>query len=66
MGQLTLTFEWDGVTVHKETKGFKGGDCIKKTKFIEDALGTAGDRKLKAEYYAEEEQTEQQRNTQRN
>lgn len=53
MAEIILTFEWDGKTVNKETKGFTGNDCVKKTKFLEDALGTAGTRKLKAEYYAE-------------
>jgi len=53
MAEIILTFEQDG-TVHKETKGFTGGDCVKKTEFLEKALGTAGKRTLKAEYYARE------------
>ena len=37
--EITLTFEWDGQTVHKETKGFKGKSCAKETQFIDEALG---------------------------
>lgn len=51
--EIILTFEWNG-TVHKETKGFKGGECVKKTDFLDKALGTAGPRTLKADYYAKE------------
>jgi len=54
MAELILTFDWDGETVHKETKGFVGKSCTAKTKFIEEALGTAHDRKYKAVYYEEE------------
>jgi len=55
MAEMILTFEWDGHTVKKETKGFVGSGCITKTKFIEDALGTAKNRKKKAEYYESKE-----------
>jgi hypothetical protein len=58
MAELVLTFDWDGKTVHKETKGFVGSTCVSKTKFIEDALGFANDRKFKMEYY-EEKDTDQ-------
>ena len=51
MAELILTFDWDGKTVHKETKGFTGKECVSKTKFIEEALGTVGDKKFKSEYY---------------
>ena len=52
MGELILTFEWDGTTVHKETKGFKGKSCTEVTKFIDKALGgETSNRKLKPEYY---------------
>ena len=61
MAEMILTFEWDGKTIHKETKGFSGNDCVKKTKFLEDALGTAGTRKLKAEYYAESSESNRER-----
>jgi len=61
MAEVILTFEWDGKTVHKETKGFTGNDCVTKTKFIEEALGTASDRKLKAEYYEESKETEKEK-----
>lgn len=60
MAEIILTFEWNGKTIHKETKGFSGNDCVKKTKFLEDALGTTGPRKLKAEYYAEQNETERE------
>lgn len=61
MPEMTLTFEWDGKTVHKETKGFQGTDCVTKTKFIEEALGSGGKRKYKTEYY-EEQNKESSRN----
>lgn len=64
MAEMILTFEWDGKTVHKETKGFTGKDCISKTKRFEDALGNPGERKLKSEFYEEvheEEHDEEQR-----
>ncbi len=54
MAEMILTFEWDG-TVKKETKGFVGSECIAKTKFIEEALGTAKNRRKKAEYYESKE-----------
>lgn len=53
MAEIILTFNWDG-TIKKETKGFVGKECVNKTKFLEDALGTASDRRYKAEYYEEE------------
>jgi len=49
--EIILTFEWDGKTVHKETKGFQGNECVSKTKWIENALGSAGKHKMKAEGY---------------
>lgn len=61
MPEMILTFEWDGKTVHKQTKGFKGSSCVKETKFIEEGLGKAGDRKLKAEYYIREQEKDQNR-----
>lgn len=49
--EMTLTFEWDGKTVHKETKGFKGKACVEKTAFVEKALGGHDmKRKLKPSY----------------
>jgi hypothetical protein len=50
--EIKLTFLPDG-TVKKETSGFVGKECITKTKFVEDALGTAGERRFKDEYYDE-------------
>lgn len=49
---VTLTFENDGVTVHKATEGFEGKDCEALTEFIERALGaTDVERTHTAEYY---------------
>lgn len=48
---LTLTFENDGKTVHKETSGFQGKDCESVTAFIEQALGTVTEKTRKREYY---------------
>jgi hypothetical protein len=56
MPELILTFKFDG-TVKKETKDFTGSDCIRKTKFIDEALGKVTKRTLKSEYY-DSEQTE--------
>jgi hypothetical protein len=57
MAEMVLIFNEDG-SVYKETRGFKGKSCVDKTKFIEDALGVASDRKLKAEYHEQESQKE--------
>lgn len=57
MAEMVLIFNEDG-TVYKETRGFKGKSCVEKTKFIEDALGTAKDRKFKAEYHESESQSD--------
>jgi len=54
MPEMTMTFEWDGETVHKETSGFEGKECISKTKKFEDSLGDTGHRKLKSEFYEEQ------------
>jgi hypothetical protein len=55
MPELILTFEMDGKTVHKQTKGFSGSDCVSKTKFVEDALGApVGERKKTSDYYESE------------
>ena len=59
--EMILVFEWDGKTVHKETKGFVGTDCVTKTKFIEDALGKGGSRKYKTEYHDESTNQESKR-----
>lgn len=50
MPEITLIFNWDG-TVEKKTRGFKGKSCIKETKFLEEALGVAGERKYTKEFY---------------
>lgn len=56
MPEIIVTFEWDGKTVHKETKGFTGNECVSKTKFIEESLGNAGKRKYKADYYKDKDE----------
>lgn len=58
--QIILTFEMDGKTVHKETKGFIGSECISKTLFIEKALGKAGERTRKSEFFQEKVKDEQE------
>jgi len=57
MAEIILTFENDGKTVHKETKGFVGKSCVEETKFLEEALGTPANRKYKSEYYETEDNT---------
>ena len=37
-----------------ETKGFSGASCREASKFIEEALGTRIDEKLKAEFHLTE------------
>jgi Protein of unknown function (DUF2997). len=60
MAEIILTFELDGKTVHKQTKGFTGSDCVSKTKFIEEALGTTvGERRKTSEYYETEKEDAQ-------
>ena len=56
MAEIILTFEWDGKTIHKETKGFTGKQCVDKSKYLEDSLGGAGERKYKVEYYARQQE----------
>ena len=51
MPELKLTFEWDGVTVHKETTGFTGKDCESVTDFIEKALGGRDMKRTRKETY---------------
>jgi hypothetical protein len=60
MAEMHLTFNFDG-TVRKETSGFSGEACLKKTKFIEEALGTVGKRTMKEEFYEENKETENEK-----
>lgn len=64
--EIILTFEWDGKTIKKETKGFKGNSCVSETKFLEEELGTAKNRRKKSSYYAENTEEEKTRNRIRN
>ncbi len=34
-----------------DAMGFQGSDCEKATKFLEEALGTVGDKRKKPEYH---------------
>jgi hypothetical protein len=53
---LTLVFENDGKTVHKETSGFVGKDCEAVTDFIEKALNASDiERTRKHEYFEEKD-----------
>ena len=62
MPEIILTFEWDGKTVHKSTKGFIGKACTAKTSFIDKALGlTGGSVTFTEEYYKEEQKADKNR-----
>lgn len=61
MPEIILTFEWDGKTVNKEAKGFTGPTCFEKTKFIDEALGSAKNKRKKSEYYKQEEKNQRKR-----
>lgn len=57
MKEILLTFEWDGKNVHKEAIGYTDGtgkSCTEETRFIDEALGKAKNKRYKAEYYATE------------
>ena len=41
--------------------GFKGADCEKATKFLEEALGVVGGRTRKADYYTRATHVNQQK-----
>ena len=41
--------------------GFKGPDCEKATKFLEQALGVVGEKRKKPEYHQSAKKTNQQR-----
>jgi Protein of unknown function (DUF2997) len=44
-----------------EAVAFKGADCEKATQYLEEALGVAGQRTKKPEYYQRSRQQHQQR-----
>ena len=44
-----------------EAMAFKGADCEKATQYLEDALGVAGQRAKKPEYYQRSRQQHQQK-----
>jgi hypothetical protein len=41
--------------------GFKGPDCEKATQFLEEALGTVGQKRKKPDYHQQASKTHQQR-----
>jgi hypothetical protein len=41
--------------------GFKGPDCEKATKFLEEALGVVGQKRKKPEYHQQAKKAHQQR-----
>lgn len=61
MAEIIMIFDWDGKTIRKDTKGFLGEECVSKTKFLEDALGTSSGRVYKGEFYEEQHENEEQR-----
>lgn len=50
MKQVTIEIDTDG-NIKVEAAGFKGADCEKATKALEEALGKTSDRKKKAEFF---------------
>ena len=48
--------------VQIQVKGVHGAGCVDLTKGLEDGLGTVEERKLTGEYYAQQEQQNQQWN----
>ena len=50
MKQIIIEVSADG-SLKIETKGFKGAECEKATKAMEEALGVASDRKKKPEFF---------------
>jgi hypothetical protein len=51
---LTMVFEFDGKTIHKETSGFEGKLCTEQTDFLDKALSQGKEEKryFKPEYHA--------------
>jgi hypothetical protein len=47
--------------VQIDAVGFKGPDCELATKFLEEALGTIGNKQKKPEYHQSARNTQQQR-----
>jgi hypothetical protein len=57
---IEATFEPTGGIII-EAVAFKGADCEKATQYLEEALGVAGQRTKKPEYYQRTRQQHQQR-----
>ncbi len=50
-----------GGAIQIDAVGFKGADCEKATKFLEEALGMVGKKVKKPEYHQRSTRTNQQR-----
>ena len=50
-----------GGEIQIDAVGFKGPDCEKATKFLEEALGTVGQKRKKPEYHQQARKSNQQR-----
>ena len=57
---IEITVE-PGGNIQIEGIGFKGSDCERATKFMEEALGTVSNRVKKPEYYQRSRASAQQR-----
>ena len=57
---IEVTVEPTGAIII-EAVAFKGADCEKATQYLEEALGVAGQRTKKPEYYQRGRQQHQQR-----
>lgn len=55
---LILTFENDGKTIHKETKGFSGKQCMEVTEFIEKGLNASNVERTHTREYNDDGRTE--------
>lgn len=60
MKTIEITVAPDGQS-QVETKGFSGAQCQQASRFIEQALGTPVNERLKPEFYVQAENTQQLR-----
>lgn len=59
MKTINVVIAPDG-SIRIDAVGFKGADCEKATKFLEDALGVTADRKRKPEFHHSQGHQQQQ------
>lgn len=59
MKTINVVIAPDG-SIKIDAVGFKGADCEKATKFLEDALGVTADRKRKPEFHHSQSNQQQQ------